>query len=152
LLDPKIRRRWTFLGTSSAAAVLRTVCPAEWADITSVLETFELDPTRWMRKGGNRGDVAKDIDGAFFAKGWREIRVDLSTQGSLRNKKSEVIGRLPAVEQEGTWWTTSKAGWLSTLSGTPRMATWIGTCRRIGLGTKRGSFPAPSSSRGIESA
>lgn len=80
VLDPKIRKRWAFLETSSAAAVLRSVCPAEWADITAVLEAFALDPAHWLKKGGNRGDIAKVIDGLFAARGWRETRVDLVTQ------------------------------------------------------------------------
>ena len=56
VLDPKIRARWAFLETSSAAAVLRSVCPTEWMDITAVLAAFALDPSRWLKKGGNRGD------------------------------------------------------------------------------------------------
>ncbi|WP_440029844.1 BglII/BstYI family type II restriction endonuclease [Chromobacterium amazonense] len=101
VLDPKIRARWAFMETSSAAAVLRSVCPAEWADITHVLSTFQLDPKRWLQAGGNRGDIAKEIDQMFSDRGWRETRVDLSTQGILLSKKLEVIERLPAVHQEG---------------------------------------------------
>jgi hypothetical protein len=101
VLDPEIRARWAFLETSSAAAVLRSVCPAEWADITAVLRSFELDPSRWLRAGGNRGDIAKQIDGMFTDLGWRETRVDLSTEGILLSKKGEVIERLPVVYQEG---------------------------------------------------
>lgn len=101
VLDPKIRKRWAFLETSSAAAVLRSVCPAEWADITAVLEAFALDPAHWLKKGGNRGDIAKVIDGLFAARGWRETRVDLVTQGVLLSRNLEVMERLPPVEQEG---------------------------------------------------
>ncbi|WP_269848309.1 BglII/BstYI family type II restriction endonuclease, partial [Ralstonia sp. ASV6] len=81
VLDPAIRARWAFHETSSAAAVLRAVCGEEWADITNVLRTFQLVPSRWLRAGGNRGGIAKDIDGMFNALGWRERRVDLITQG-----------------------------------------------------------------------
>lgn len=101
VLTPAIRARWAFLETSSAAAVLRSVCPEEWKDITDVLATFRLDPARWLKKGGNRGDIAKDIDGMFGARGWKETRVDLVTQGVLLSKGGEVIERLPPVEQEG---------------------------------------------------
>ncbi|MBZ0225446.1 MAG: BglII/BstYI family type II restriction endonuclease [Comamonas sp.] len=101
VLAPAIRARWTFLETSSAAAVLRSVCPAEWADITHVLKTFALDPTHWLKSGGNRGDIAKQIDGLFGKRGWRETRVDLVTQGVLLSKKLEVLERLAPVEQEG---------------------------------------------------
>ena len=101
VLDPKIRARWAFLETSSAAAVLRSVCPSEWKDITQVLAEFALDPRSWLKKGGNRGDIAQQIDDMFGALGWRETRVDLVTQGVLLSKSLDVIERLPAVEQEG---------------------------------------------------
>lgn len=101
VLDPHIRARWAFLETSSAAAVLRSVCPVEWSDITDVLSKFSLDPACWLKKGGNRGDIARIIDGMFSARGWRETRVDLLTQGVLLAKDGRVIDRLPPVEQEG---------------------------------------------------
>lgn len=101
VLAPATRRRWAFLETSSAAAVLRSVCPDEWADITSVLAGFALDPVHWLKKGGNRGDVAKRIDGMFSERGWREIRVDLSTRGVLVSKRGKEVERLDELYQEG---------------------------------------------------
>lgn len=101
VLDPEIRRRWAFLETSSAAAVLRSVCPVEWGDITNVLGTFALDPPQWLKAGGNRGDVAKEIDAAFGKLGWREMRVDLHTEGVLYAKSNKEVGRLAVVKQEG---------------------------------------------------
>ncbi|MEL1264068.1 BglII/BstYI family type II restriction endonuclease [Pseudoxanthomonas putridarboris] len=101
VLAPAIRERWEFLETSSAAAVLRSVCPDEWADITEVLEQFALDPRQWLKAGGNRGDIAKEIDDMFAHRGWREIRVDIHTEGILYAKNNEEVGRLPVVKQEG---------------------------------------------------
>lgn len=101
VLKPAIRQRWAFLETSSASAVLRSVCPEEWRDITEVLGSFALDPAHWLKKGGNRGDIARQIDDMFAARGWREIRVDLSTQGILVSRNGKVLEQLPAVEQEG---------------------------------------------------
>jgi hypothetical protein len=101
VLDPTVRARWAFMETCSAAAVLRSVCPAEWQDIVHVLRTFELDPVTWMKKGGNRGDVPQLIDDMFGARGWREIRVDLKTQGVLVSRGGAVVEELPAVLQEG---------------------------------------------------
>ena len=66
-----------------------------------MLAEFALDPRSWLKKGGNRGDIAQQIDGMFGALGWRETRVDLVTQGVLLSKSLDVIERLPAVEQEG---------------------------------------------------
>lgn len=101
VLDPAIRTRWAFLETSSAAAVLRSVCPGEWADITRVLKAFSLDPHHWLKAGGNRGDIARIIDGMFAERGWREIRVDLATQGVLLTKSGKEVERLDEVYQEG---------------------------------------------------
>lgn len=101
VLAPEIRRRWEFLETSSAAAVLRSVCPEEWADITDVLENFVLEPRQWLKAGGNRGDIAKEIDDMFAQRGWREIRVDIHTEGILYAKNNKEVGRLPVVMQEG---------------------------------------------------
>lgn len=101
VLDSEIRERWAFLETSSACAVLRAVCPDEWLDITKFLATFALDPVQWLKKGGNRGDIAQHIDDTFHGMGWRETRVDLITQGILLSKNNKEVGRLPAAYQEG---------------------------------------------------
>ena len=101
VLAPAIRARWEFLETSSAAAVLRSVCPNEWADITAVLGQFALDPSQWLKAGGNRGDIAKEIDEMFAKLGWRETRVDIHTEGILYSKDKKEVGRLPVVKQEG---------------------------------------------------
>lgn len=37
----------------------------------------------------------------FSERGWREIRVDLSTQGVLISNNGEVVDKLPPMEQEG---------------------------------------------------
>lgn len=101
VLIPEVRTRWTFLETSSAAAVLRSVCPSEWGDIVSVLSSFHLDPVRWLHPGGNRGEIAKEIDDMFRQRGWREIRVDLSTTGILKDKSNRTVEELQSVYQEG---------------------------------------------------
>lgn len=101
VLDPAVRLRWAFLETSSAAAVLRSVCPSEWQDIRQVLASFSLEPARWLRRGGNRGEVAKAIDDMFAARGWREARVDLVTKAVLRSRDGAVMRELPEMLQEG---------------------------------------------------
>lgn len=101
VLNPKVRARWAFIETSSAAAVLRSVCPDEWRDVVEVLAKFALEPSQWLKKGGNRGDIAKIIDGMFGDRGWRGIRVDLVTQGVLLTKAGKEVERLAEVYQEG---------------------------------------------------
>ena len=95
------RDHWEFMETNSAAAVLKAICPAEWQDIVRVLSTYRLNAEFWLRPGGNRGDIAAQIDSAFGALGWREARLDLETSGILLNKNGERIDTLPPVRQEG---------------------------------------------------
>lgn len=96
-----VRKAWEFLETNSAAAVLQAVCPEEWRDIIHVLSTYRLKPSAWLKAGGNRGDIAAQIDAEFYKLGWRETRLDLETKGILFNKSGKKISELPAVYQEG---------------------------------------------------
>lgn len=77
VLPPAARQHWTFMESNSAAAVIQAVCPAEWQDIVDVLSTYRLDPNYWLNPGGNRGDIAEQLDKLFGARGWREARLDL---------------------------------------------------------------------------
>lgn len=95
------RKHWAFAETNSAAAIMKAVCPAEWADIVSVLSTYRLDPRFWLKAGGNRGDIAEQIDGEFSRRGWQETRLDLETRGILFARDGSKVGELPAIQQEG---------------------------------------------------
>ena len=101
VLPEAARNYWRFIETNSAAAVMKAVCPNEWADIVAVLSTYRLNPSTWLRKGGNRGDIAKEIDQLFQDRGWQEARLDLETKGILYSKDQTQIGELPPVYQEG---------------------------------------------------
>ena len=94
------RNHWRFIETNSAAAVMKAVCPDEWADIVHVLSTYRLNPSTWLRAGGNRGDIAKQIDQMFQDRGWQEARLDLKTNGILYSKDLVMIGELDPVYQE----------------------------------------------------
>lgn len=104
--DPEVlpetaRNHWVFLETNSACAVIKAVCPDEWRDIVGVLSSYRLDPQYWLKAGGNRGDIAEQLDGEFHKRGWQEARLDLSTRGILFSKDSTKLGELPQVYQEG---------------------------------------------------
>ena len=101
VLPANTRNCWEFMETNSAAAVIRTVCPNEWADIVKVLSEFRLKPRDWLKPGGNRGDVAAIIDGMFHKLGWKEARLDLETKGIIIGRDNKVIKKLPIVKQEG---------------------------------------------------
>lgn len=101
VLPAAARNHWDFMETNSAAAVMQAVCPQEWADIVDVLSSYRLDPNSWLKPGGNRGDIAAQIDEQFAQRGWRETRLDLETKGILYLKSGEKAGELPPVYQEG---------------------------------------------------
>ena len=87
--------------SNSAAAIMQAVCPTEWSDIVDVLSTYRLDPASWLKPGGARGDIAKQIDEEFSKRGWRETRLDLETRGILYSKDKKKVGELKPVHQEG---------------------------------------------------
>ncbi|MFT0532777.1 BglII/BstYI family type II restriction endonuclease [Castellaniella hirudinis] len=101
ILPKSVRARWEWLETSSACAILKAVCPEEWTDIVHVLDTFELIPALWLKKGGNRGLVPQVLDDMFHKRGWKETRIDLETQGILYDKGGRERARLAPVHQEG---------------------------------------------------
>lgn len=101
ILPLKARKHWDFMETNSASAVMKAVCPSEWGDIIKVLSSYRLDPTHWLKAGGNRGDIAEQIDDQFRERGWRETRLDLSTTGILFSKDGEQLEKLPEIYQEG---------------------------------------------------
>lgn len=101
VLHPDARNHWAFMETNSAAAVMKAVCPAEWSDIADILASYRLDPRFWLKTGGNRGDIAEQIDSEFSRRGWRETRLDLETKGILYAKDGSKVGELPVIRQEG---------------------------------------------------
>lgn len=101
VLPQVARSHWSFMESNSAAAVMQAVCPQEWLDIVDVLSTYRLDPSSWLKAGGNRGDIAEQIDEEFAKRGWREARLDLETKGILYLRGGEKLGELPSVYQEG---------------------------------------------------
>lgn len=101
VLPPEARDHWAFMESNSAAAVIQAVCPSEWADIVDCLSTYRLDPNSWLKAGGNRGDIAAQIDARFAEKGWRETRLDLETRGILYSREGQRLAELPPVHQEG---------------------------------------------------
>jgi hypothetical protein len=56
----------------NAAGVLHTACPREWADIVEVLRNFRLRRSEIEAAGKNRSPISRQIDGAFYARGWIE--------------------------------------------------------------------------------
>lgn len=101
ILPAATRARWKFIETNSAAAVMKAVCPKEWAEIVNVLTSYSIDPKSWLRPGGNRGDIPEQIDELFAQNGWQETRLDMETRGILLNRDGVQVGQLPPNYQEG---------------------------------------------------
>jgi hypothetical protein len=101
ILPAEARNHWSFMESNSAAAVMKAVCPSEWSDIVEVLSAYRLDPNTWLKAGGNRGDIAEQIDDQFGKRGWNETRLDLETRGLLFDRDSKPVGELPVIRQEG---------------------------------------------------
>lgn len=101
VMPASARQAWEYMETNSASAILKSVCPNEWADIIDVLSTYRLDPPSWLKKGGNRGDIPEQIDRAFHDRGWIEARLDLETRGLVIDKDGRNLRTLPPVYQEG---------------------------------------------------
>lgn len=101
ILPALARKHWSYMESNSAAAVMKAVCPSEWNDIVEVLSNYRLDPKYWLKAGGNRGDIAEQIDDEFGKRGWNETRLDLQTRGLLFDKDGKSVGELPVITQEG---------------------------------------------------
>lgn len=56
----------------NAAGVLSTACPKEWNDILEVLRAFKLYRSEIEAAGKNRSPISRQIDGAFYTRGWIE--------------------------------------------------------------------------------
>lgn len=72
LVPEDIRRLYHVKEWRNAAGVLTTACQDEWADVVDVLRAFRLFRSEVVVGGGNRSPVSRRIDGAFYARGWRE--------------------------------------------------------------------------------
>jgi hypothetical protein len=56
----------------NAAGVLSTACPQEWTEILEILRNFRLLRSEIEAAGKNRSPISRQIDGAFYARGWTE--------------------------------------------------------------------------------
>src|SRR5208282_6090472 len=89
----------------NAAGVLSTACPDEWKDILDVLHAFKLYRTEIEAAGKNRSPISRQIDGAFYKKGWIEkhfetaIKIDGQEYSSPTHKVDCFKGRV-ALEVE----------------------------------------------------
>jgi hypothetical protein len=55
-----------------ASAILKEDFPAEWDSLVRVLAGFTVRHSHIVVGGGERSEVTKSLDGAFYADGWQE--------------------------------------------------------------------------------
>ncbi len=56
----------------NAAGILATACPDEWKDIVEILRKFRLYRSAVQAAGKNRSPISRQMDGAFYKRGWVE--------------------------------------------------------------------------------
>jgi hypothetical protein len=82
LVPEDLRQAYHVKEWRNAAGVLSTACPQEWADILDVLRAFRLYRSEVEAAGKNRSPISRQIDGAFYHRGWMQksfkttIRID----------------------------------------------------------------------------
>jgi hypothetical protein len=72
LVPPDLREVYLVKEWRNAAGVLSTACPSEWADIVEVLRSFRLRRSEIEAAGKNRSPISRQIDHAFYSRGWVE--------------------------------------------------------------------------------
>lgn len=104
-----IRERYEWIEIGNAAAILNSVAEQEFQEFLSVLNDFTLTPNEWLVKGGNKGDIADNLDGRFRVLGWKETRIDTEVRGyfftefTKKGKKDTpaIKHEVPSVYSEG---------------------------------------------------
>ena len=80
LLPEAVRQNYDIEERYHACAVLHTDFRAEWDDLIAALEEFRLTKTMVTTKGGNKGPIARRLDGFFYARGWGEHKFDIEVR------------------------------------------------------------------------
>jgi hypothetical protein len=72
LVPKDLQRLYHVREWRNATGVLTTACSNEWAEIIEVLRGFRLKRSEVQAAGGNKSPIAKQLDGGFYARGWKE--------------------------------------------------------------------------------
>jgi hypothetical protein len=105
LVPEDLRKLYHVREWRNAAGILSTACPNEWQEIIDILRSFKLLRSEVQAAGKNRSPISKQLDGAFYAKGWEEkefataIRIDDKEFASPTHKIDCFKGRV-ALELE----------------------------------------------------
>lgn len=105
LVPEDLQRLYHVREWRNATGVLATACPDEWQDIIDVLRGFRLLRSEVQAAGGRKSPIANQIDGGFYARGWKEkqfqtaIKIDEDLFESPTHKIDCLRGRV-ALEVE----------------------------------------------------
>lgn len=105
LVPEDLQRLYHVREWRNATGVLATACPDEWQEIIEVLRGFRLLRSEVQAAGGRKSPIAKQIDGGFYARGWKEkqfqtaIKIDDELFESPTHKIDCLKGRV-ALEVE----------------------------------------------------
>jgi len=88
-----IRRKYQIGVTKHADTILKHDFPAEWKDVTSLLEEFTLKKSWIVQPGGRKSKIAEAIDGYLIPKGWAEkqFNTQIITDGESRENPTHKI-------------------------------------------------------------
>lgn len=72
LVPADLRQLYLVKEWRNAAGILTTACPEEWKDIVEILRAFRLRRSAVEAAGKNRSPISRQMDGAFYGRGWVE--------------------------------------------------------------------------------
>ncbi len=72
LVPKDLQRLYHVKEWRNAAGILSAACKKEWTDIIDILRNFRLLRSEVEAAGKNRSPISRQIDGAFYKKGWIE--------------------------------------------------------------------------------
>ena len=72
LIPDDLREKYLVKEWRNAAGILNTACRAEWDDLLVVLREFRLLRSHIEEAGRNRSPISRQIDQAFYGRGWIE--------------------------------------------------------------------------------
>lgn len=105
LVPADLRRLYHVREWRNATGVLQTACPNEWREIIEILSDFRLLRSEVQAAGGSKSPIAKQLDSAFYGRGWEEkqfqtsIKIDGVEHESPTHKVDCFKGRV-ALELE----------------------------------------------------
>lgn len=87
LFSPNIRTKFELHSYRNAASILRHGYPGQYAQLTQVLEDFEITKQMIRVPGGSKGPIAKYVD-SIFPENWVETRITADLHVKLLHAKN----------------------------------------------------------------